>query len=207
MNGYMITDGNGCYIRHDAQSKRYVPVRGEKYGDVWEKREKASNICASLPRRLRQFYFVMQVDLPDASPPVQVVASRVDSPCDDDDILKNWQRRISEAIHFAEDVVRRSEELNNALSALDSELTDLDHYLEFNFSHLNAYQGYMMSKMRFQTLIKRRKIKDEMSIVKDVRNCLPTGEGMDHALKVMDNLETRSYKPRVLKSLFEEGIK
>jgi len=205
----MITDGNGCYIRHDAHSKRYVPVRGEKYGDVWEKREKASNICGSLPRRLRQFYFVMQVEREAAAESVKTEAPSVvhtDPVLEQDDVLKVWQSRINAAIHFAEDIVRRSEELNNLLSALDSELTDLDHYLEFNFKHLNAYQGFMMTKMRYNVLEKRRKIKDEMSVIKDVRGCLPTGEGLDQALKTIDGMDARSYKPRVLKSLFEEGI-
>lgn len=211
MSGYMITDGNGCYIRHDAQSNRYVPVRGERYGGMWDKK-KADNICGALPRRLKQFYFVVQSSQDEEPLPLpaqqdDVLVSYADPAQPDNDALLVWQRRISDVIRFAEDVVRRSEELNLLLSKMDSELTDLDHYLEFNFRRLNAYQGWMLTKMRYDVLLKRRTIKDEMSVIKDVRGCLPSGDVLDRAVTTVSRIDDRSYKPRVLKQLFEEGIK
>lgn len=73
-------------------------------------------------------------------------------------------------------------ELSAQLSELDKELTDMDHFIEFN--KFSASEGYMILKMRKDILEERREVKTQI-----------------HLQQIKEGRAAR-YHPRVLKELF-----
>jgi len=63
MTGYMISNGNGMFIRLDKESNKYVPIRGREYGTIWTDLQKATNICNTLPSAIRRTYSVEGVPI------------------------------------------------------------------------------------------------------------------------------------------------
>lgn len=89
-------------------------------------------------------------------------------------------------------------DLSEQLSRLDQELCDVYHYIELE-PPLNVVQGYKTYKLLRNILLERRKVKDQLLILKDMsetidRNKLITLNGQYHNQK---------YKPRRLTELFK----
>lgn len=100
----------------------------------------------------------------------------------------------------------RHQELSAQESKYDREKTDIEHYIEFNAGKLNACDGYKAYKLLQDTLLARRKIKDEMQIINIVRDRMNAEEIADIEQKIKF-LETRTYEPRELTYLFEKEKK
>lgn len=91
-------------------------------------------------------------------------------------------------------------ELSQRLSQIDQEITDIQHYIEFN--KLNAAEGYKAYKLLQDKLLVRRGIKDDM-IKFQVLTSAKVSDIFDGTLdKSLDALSNRTYTPRVLKELF-----
>ena len=102
---------------------------------------------------------------------------------------------------LADEALYRKDELTQQLRAVDQELSDIFHYIEF--CNLNAAQGYKAYKMIKERRIKRRTIKNELEVVTAILN-KKIGDGIENEIsKIVDNLETRTYEPRILKELFD----
>lgn len=99
-----------------------------------------------------------------------------------------------------ESMKQRRKELIDELSDIDHEIADIAHAAEFY--ELNAAQGYMVYKALHETTIRRREVKDNLMIVESVLDskvCNVSQIKLDHKA---DKLNDRSYRPRVLKSIF-----
>ena len=86
------------------------------------------------------------------------------------------------------------------MSQIDQEITDIQHYIEFN--KFDAAQGYMAYKLLHDKLIKRRAIKDDMAkfqMLCDSKLSDIFDGTFDNKL---EELNKRTYHPRVLKELF-----
>lgn len=93
-------------------------------------------------------------------------------------------------------------ELAQKLSHVDQEISDIEHYIEFN--KLNAADGYKAFKMLQDKRIERRAIKDDFLKFKILSeaNVSDIFDGtLEEKLRELDN---RTYTPRVLKELFNE---
>ena len=99
----------------------------------------------------------------------------------------------------------RHKELAAQESRYDREKTDIEHYIEFNAGKLNACDGYKAYKLLQDTLLARRKIKDEMQMINIVRDRMNAEEIADIEQKIKF-LETRTYEPRELTYLFEKNV-
>ncbi len=215
---YMITNGEGMYIRHDKQTNKYVPIRGESGGTMWKDGQKADNIQHALPTSIRQSYYVICVDEKSATSennpaPNNTNASLTTSPIDEMDSisadiaheLEHWQSGAKDVVGFIQEVNSRIVELYENLSSVDKEVNDLLHFMEFNT--FDAYKGYLAYKQMHDTLLRRRKIKDERSVVISIKSCLPDADRLAKILNRMNTLEqrldNRKYTPRVLTELFE----
>ena len=107
-----------------------------------------------------------------------------------------------------EDIYRRIEELQvlcqgrdiqakKDMSDADKELVDMYHFIEF--SNFNAAQGYQAYKMIRETLLNRRKAKDEHEALTTLNNLIET------TLKVAaKKVPQRSYVPRIRNDLFKK---
>ena len=92
---------------------------------------------------------------------------------------------------------------NNArLSQVDKEITDIQHYIEFN--KLNAIEGYKAYKMLRDKLLERRAIKDDYSKFQVLTSAKVSDifDGtLDENLKALEN---KTYTPRILNELFDD---
>lgn len=92
-------------------------------------------------------------------------------------------------------------ELAQKLSHVDQEISDIEHYIEFN--KLNAADGYKAFKMLQDKRLERRAIKDDFLKFKILSeaNVSDIFDGtLEEKLRELDN---RTYTPRVLKELFK----
>lgn len=87
-------------------------------------------------------------------------------------------------------------------SKYDRQMTDIEHYIEFNAGKLNACDGYKAYKLLQDVLLDRRKVKDELQIIDVVRGRMESEDIANIEGKVKE-LESRTYEPRELIYLFE----
>lgn len=97
----------------------------------------------------------------------------------------------------------RHQELTEEQSKFDGRVTDIEHYIEFNMGKLNACDGYKAYKLLQETLLARRKVKDELQMIQVVRDRM-NAEDIANVEQKISELETRTYKPRELTYLFEK---
>ena len=90
--------------------------------------------------------------------------------------------------------------LNQKLSMVDQEITDIQHYIEFN--KLNAAEGYKAYKLLQDKLLVRRTIKNDFTkyqLLCDAK----VSDVLDGTLqKKLEASENKTYAPRVLTHLF-----
>jgi hypothetical protein len=217
---YVITDGHGSYIRHDSYSGKYVPVRNESLAERWEQRSKAQNILKNgLSKQIRKKFHVQDVsdgagicnvkkDNPDEEEKVTTVADLhidkvkeiISKDCNDSQI-KKWEEGLNSMTEFVMDAEERREELSQAMSEIDKEITDIQHYIEFN--DMNAYQGWLAYKMLQNRLKKRRKIKNELQVLTQLGGCKIDSSMLEDITKAIKDMGNRIYTPRVLTELFD----
>lgn len=97
----------------------------------------------------------------------------------------------------------RHQELAEQQSKFDGQVSDIVHYIEFNTGKLNACDGYKAYKLLQDTLLERRKVKDELQIIQVVRDRM-NAEDIANVEQKIHELEARTYKPRELTYLFEK---
>lgn len=85
----------------------------------------------------------------------------------------------------------------------DRQVTDVEHYIEFNAGKLNAYDGYKAYKLLQDVLVERRKVKDELQIIQVVRDKMAFPEDIANIDERVRQMEARRYEPREFKYLFE----
>lgn len=216
---YVITDGDRFIYRN--YKNTFVPISGEMCADVFTKRKAENVYNNSLSKAQRKIFYLKKVEVPKkeiVSEPEAKVTEEIElkskkepvgiKACDmnintkqlENANIEKWFERLKELNTLSNDAEKRQAELNAALSEVDKELTDLDHYLES--SRLNAYEMWYLGDQRKKRLEKRRQIKDELMVVTQIANT-----GMSNiTLKITDvaeGLENRVYKPRVLTKYFQ----
>lgn len=209
---FMISNGHGLYLRRDA-SGNYVPVKNKTLGDVWEQRGKASNVLVNcISRNLRNRYRIVEIE---DAPKQETTINRIDmviKPKDeaakrigDETIEENQLSDLSVDIDnfagFIQSAEQRRNTLSAALSDVDKEISDINHYIEFG--KFNAYQGWLAFNMLRGRLKKRRKIKDELQILVQLGECKVNSEMLADIKVAIGKLKTREYQPRKLSELFK----
>lgn len=145
--------------------------------------------CVAPDKRKKCSIAEESVEIQKSNKTVTKVTNIVTNSIIDDAILK------IKAINM-EDFTQASQKL----SQIDQEITDIQHYIEFNT--FDAAKGYMAYKLLHDKLLKRRIIKDDMvkfqmlfdSKLSDVLNGT-----LD---KKLEESNKKIYYPRVLKELF-----
>lgn len=225
----MLSDGHGNYIRFDGGTGKYVPVPLKKAGFVWNDRAKANKILKnSLAKELKKKYSVVVSEIEEAKDAAVVesptnVEAKVEVPTTvsvvekpkkkvnkidrslleyvaDESGMEQIERKIEDMIRFSTYVQSRQEILNDELSKVDREISDIHHFIEFEC--LNAYQGWVVYKLLQKKLLKRRSIKDEIMIAGNIMNSKIDYVSLNNVSKSIKGLEHRMYKPRELSDLF-----
>lgn len=211
----MISDGS-LYLRRDAAGN-YIPVKNKALGDVWEKRAKASNVLIScVNKNLRNRYKIIEVEnisvaeskggmnagkIDTAIRPKDDVVKRIGNEPVEENQLSSLSADIDIFTGMIQSAEQRKEILIVALSDVDKEICDINHYIEFG--KFNAYQGWLAFKMLKGRLQKRRKIKDELSILSQLGECKVNSAMLADIKSSICKLDTREYQPRKLNELFE----
>lgn len=210
---YLLTDGHGSYIRHDTFSGKYVAVRNEVLAERWEQRSKAQNILKNgLAKQLRKKYHIQEIDdVQKESEKIQKETIKSDLHIDKvkeiigEDCnysrLEKWKEGLNSIKDFALDAEECKEELFKSMSDIDKEITDIQHYIEFN--NMNVYQGWLAYKMLQNRLKKRRKIKNELQVLTQLGNCKIDSFMLTDVIKAIENMNNRIYTPRILTELFK----
>lgn len=210
---YVITDGHGSYIRKDEFSGKYVPVRNASFAERFEQRCKAANVLKNaIGKNIRSKYKV--VDIEEETAPIRPTVREVNSTSNKDQVVKTiasekpaesqtekWVSGAETLTEFVMDAEKRKEELVGLLSEVDKEISDINHYIEFG--KFNAYQGWLAFTMLQNRLRKRRKIKDELSVINQLGECKITSDMMIDIKNAIAELGNRKYVPRVLTQLFD----
>lgn len=201
MANYVITDGTR-WIMKDRNGK-YVPTSCESFADIFSKKQAENIQKCSLAKALRGVFYVEKTS---EEVPAQV------KPVTDKDIeetgkvmvsedIKYWLDKATDMSNIANEAINRKRKLCQELSLVDKELCDILHYIEF--CNLNAAQGYKAYKMVKERRILRRKIKDEISILDSILGQKVSQTAKNAIQKTAENMDKRTYEPRVLKELFD----
>lgn len=201
MANYVITDGTR-WIMKDRNGK-YVPTSCESFADIFSKKQAENIQKCSLAKALRGVFYVEKTS---EEVPAQV------KPVTDKDIeetgkvmvsedIKYWLDKATDMSNIANEAINRKRKLCQELSLVDKELCDILHYIEF--CNLNAAQGYKAYKMVKERRILRRKIKDEISILDSILGQKVSQTAKNMIQKTAENMDKRTYEPRILKELFD----
>ena len=203
MSRFMISDERGLYLHKDF-SGNYIPVKNKMFGDFWEQYEKASNVLKNcISRNLRNRYKIIEVE--DATIPKQKIkddiVKRIGNEPIEEDYLSSLPIDIDNFAKFIQNMEQRKEVLASALSDVNKEIIDINHYIEFG--RFNAYQGWLAFNLLRGRLKKRRKVKDELQILSQFEKCNADPSIIASVKALIEELNTRKYKPRKLNELFE----
>lgn len=201
MSQYIITDGERfIYCNH---SGKFVPTPSEAMADIYTKRQ-ADGICKnSLPKALKSIFYVEKYDSPPDSVK-QVSQSDLKNNTEKVMIAENiqvWLDKINDMNGLVKDAKKRKELLEKQLHELEDEKLDIEHYIEFQ--NLNAAQGYKASKELKTCRVKRRSVKNEIAVIDIILELQMKEIVSSKILQKIEELDKRTYKPRIRTDLFD----
>lgn len=208
---YCITDGKR-YVKSDV-SGVYKTTSNICIADTFVSQKSAQNILANcIPKALANTFYVAKIDgsniiqctLPRCCKTEKKSTNEKFEHKHTTNVCKKWQNCFSGMDSFFEEAGKRKKELPQELSDVEAEIVDVEHYIEFVL--LNARDGYKMYKKLHQLLVKRREIKDELKIVSAITNNYSVKENISTIVGTINGCANASYTPRVLSSLFKEGV-
>lgn len=206
MGVYVITDGNGNYIRHDEGTGRYVPIRSFKHAKQWDSLAKATAILNnSISTSIRSNYKVRLVETEQTVEKLTITNRQQEitfRPIEDDNI-NDWLEKINTIREVLSGSSRRKDELIAKLSEVDKEISDINHYIEFG--NYNACQGWRCFKMLQTLLRQRRKYKNEIQVLQMIKDCTFDQDSVARLLERISDVTNKCYTPRAFPDLFRSG--
>lgn len=230
MKVYTIVGNDGIYITKDKSTGKFVVTRSKNAAFRWNDYEKARNVMNNcLPKSKNNHFEISELVIPDRicaenpkpipnpvpkvekqeeqeEPKKKLSISRrmkLCSLCEDVPQINitTWEETLNDLIQFAQDSSTKMEKLVEELSNIDREIVDIQHYIEF--TSLSSYHGYLAYKLLRSKLMKRRVIKNKLTIMK---SCEEGKNGIESLRKILDAMQLVSnmnYSPRILEELFE----
>ena len=203
---YLITDGHGNYLKHNEFNGQFTPVRNQTMATTWDNRSAAQNIIRScINKNLRKKYHVEEIENANwYKEPVrteQIIEVKPELDKLTADKILEWSRSLAPFAELINDPETRLSQLTESLSKVDLQISDINHYIEN--ANMNAYQGYMASKLLQDSFKLRRAIKNEQNLLKSAYN---NGQGNGTFAKIREAVKKITdfhYTPRELPELFE----
>lgn len=193
---YMITNPNKkIYMRLDSNGypETCVKQKAQKF-----EYSKAKNILNNLPKTLKKFHFKVQavseiVDKEDKKEEVFISTYYIVS-----DRVNQWVERVKDCNGLAKDATERKNELLDALSNVDKDLSNHLHRIELT-KWKNGCDGYKEYKEIKNILEKRRNIKDELTVVSSILEANLQSIASNRIQEVVDRLSNRVFNIREVK--------
>lgn len=205
MNGYIMTDENNTIFVCRDKIGAYSLTTNKDAAVIWDTKQAAEVAFKSNISKLIKSKGVMvkSTELRVANSGAKMVAEPIVVRPSSNDVgsSKYIVSVLSDAVaklncrHLA---------LSDELSTYDRKVTDIEHYIEFNVGKLNARDGWKAYKLLQDTLVERRKVKDELQILQVVKDKMALTEDIENIHERVKELEERRYEPRELKYLFDQ---
>lgn len=158
-SSYYVTDGKK-YLRYNKSGVYYLV--NENDATMWTTYKKALNAKNNgISRSSRAKFYVEKAGGSNLKAELNALIE-----ADISDFGK-WLYSIGDFERFMSTPDEINSGLTTELSIVDSELCDIRHYIEFG--RLNAYRGWAACEMMRLSLIQRRKIKDAMYIIANLK--------------------------------------
>lgn len=188
---YVIKNNKNVYIKLNKNGR---PVTCSVYEKTLFERSKAKNIVDSLPKTLRKLNFKVE-GIPDIKPKQKTIQKEKYMVSDE---IKKWIDKFGTCGDTIDEAKERMEFLLSVLKKTDDEFLDILHIIEIE-KPKDLYGGWLIYKRIKENREKRRYIKDEIIIIRNVLeevnpNCLKR----DRIQKAIDGLFTRKYTFRVV---------
>ncbi len=212
---YYIQDDNHMFITRSSDESRgtYGLTSNKSLAEEFKNEEKAFNVLnCCLSADLRKRCHIVSVECEDDNMGRDLIAS-----INDIDMEKFEERKSEMAevtadmlsfLNAINDFIKNYDEINKRLSAelstLDRKENDIRHYIEFNFSHLCAAKSYMVSKLQYNILAERRKIKNELQIIHAIHGFLNGSSDIHNTINIINSTLNPNYNVRELQDLFED---
>lgn len=207
MNGYVIADVQSSIFVCKDKSGSYSLTTDRAKAVVWENKQSADAVFKSNLSKLIKSKGVLvksvamqMVDNTQKEDSKQVVKEVASEQKPEFGSSKYIVSVLSETIAKLN---CRHLELSDELSKFDRQITDIEHYIEFNAGKLNACEGYKAYKLLQDVLVKRRKVKDELQILQVVKDKMALPDDIENIHERVKEFENRKYEPREFKHLFE----
>lgn len=217
---YIITNGSS-YIQTGSDNRPTTTGNIDK-ARLFDIKTKAQNCCVCLPNALKRFGFYVQevsaktVGDPDPAPvpASETVTGRFANmplhqdvpPAEDlDGRVLDMDYIISEMSRFEEFVDLMCSSMpavRQQLAHAEAQIFDIEHAAELE--RLNVYQGFKIYKALHDARIMRRKCKDTLSVIEQLK-CVVTDGLLDHSISLhINGLGERTYTPRAIPELFDD---
>lgn len=195
---YVITNSaKKIYIRLD---KNGAPEICTKQMAQKFENSKARNILYHLPRTMKRFHFKViplqeeivhkEENSEDAREEI-IISTYYTVP----DSVTKWVERVKNCNDLAKDAAKRKDELLQALSNVDKELSNCLHLIELT-KWKNGSDGYKEYKSVKNILEKRRTIKDELTVVQSILESNLESIASNRIEKVVSRLSNRIFSMR-----------
>lgn len=208
MNGYAITDEKKTIWLCKDKNGAYSLTTNRNIAEIFESKIIADRVFKSNLSKLikSKGVTVQAVELCDGSKRIkdQKATKEVVAPTEATIHSTSSQYIVSVLSDAATKLNARHTVLSDELSRYDRQCSDIEHYIEFNAGKLNACDGYKAYKLLQDVLVQRRKVKDELEILKVVKDKMVIPDDMTSIDARIQALAARRYEPRELKWLFEK---
>ena len=208
MDYVIVTNNKKTFIRLNNSGS---PITCGKNEAQCFEYSKARNIADNLPKTLKKFHFKVQA-VPEIPKKKEIKESSSSKDVKDKKVIQKkyvpsenvtrWVEKFGTCDDILKEAVKRKEELSVMLSSVDKELVNELHIIELE-SNKNACQGFLEYKRMKVILEKRREIKDEMMIIRNVISTDYTYLSRERVKKSVDNLSSRKFTLRVIDDVEE----
>lgn len=197
---YVITNSNkNVFIRIGTNG---TPETCSKQVAQRFEHSKAKNIVEHLPKTMKKFHFRVEAVpddiIPKVNEEVKVDVKKeviISTYYEVSDLVTQWVERVRSCNDLAKDAAKRKEELIQALSNADKDLSNCLHEIELT-KWKNGCDGYKEYKSVKIILEKRRSIKDELSVVQSILTSNLESMATNRIEKIVNGLENRSFSVR-----------
>ena len=197
---YVITNSNKkVYIR---LNKNGIPEACTKQTAQYFESSKANNIVNNLPKSMKKFHFKAEpifgeIVHKDGKGKEEVI---INTHYIVPDSVTKWVERVKNCNDLASDATKRKEELVQALSNADKDLSNCLHKIELT-KWKNGCDGYKEYRDVKIILEKRRIIKDELTVVQSILTSNLESIATNRIEKVVNGLNNRLFTIREIEEL------
>ena len=190
MPKYLVTDGVK-YLRIERGNVSFVSREGKASAFVTN-RQAFRIFKETIPDQMKDGFFVKEIEEAKG----QLLFDLINA---DTSNFGCWKKGVKNLVGLVGARSRLLGQLVCMRTEIDDEIIDIRHYIEF--TRLNAHKGWEAYEMLRVLLVRRRKLKDAISILNDIHGT-QKNEVIESAKRAINRLNRRRYKPRRLHFLF-----